>query len=507
MANSEWQVAGRVRPEWDSWLRRLHGGADPFALLNDVLEWARKQTAAQTALLLIPARGGQEIDFVLVMGQGAEELRGLRLRPEETVLDELLQKGIPWRYYNEGEQVPHSRGIRRGFKGLRSGVGVPLPGMPGSALVLVNHRQHEPFTEEDEALLLQIAPFFTLGMHLHALKQTLEWREHALGWLCQLPKQLGEELSLQQVLQVVEPILRAISPLAGGIWLYDEERTRLLCTLRYGTPLLPEAIEPATLPASDWQDTPCTIPTEQGLSANLFPLQLAGRLLGVLMVGTREKETAEMTEGRVPHSLTLETLAGHVALLIGYALLHEQLARRAQHLAILYEFSLRLGETRTVEAWLALLAENALRLVPADCCVIYFARNIDDPLTRMARYSPTAIQRLQPVWVAPPEDVLLNHYPDVPYSLPGWVYAFNAPLAAPDLAHHPQNLKEPLPGGFQSALAVPLQLAEQAFGALLLLTTAPREFTLAEVEALFMLANFGALHLQASSEWRTIRDI
>ena len=54
---------------------------------------------------------------------------------------------------------------------------------------------------------------------------------------------------------------------------------------------------------------------------------------------------------------------------------------------------------------------------------------------------------------------------------------------------------------------MPLQLAEQAFGALLLLTTAPREFTLAEVEALFMLANFGALHLQASSEWRTIRDI
>jgi len=166
---------------------------------------------------------------------------------------------------------------------------------------------------------------------------------------------------------------------------------------------------------------------------------------------------------------------------VGYALLQEQLATRHALFTTLYEFSLHLSEVRTVEEWLALLAQNAIRLVPTDYCVIYFA---------------SGSARLQPVWVTPPEHALLNHYPDAQYSLPGWVCAFNAPLAAPDLARHPQNLKEPLPGHFQSALAVPLQTAEQAFGTLLLLTTAPREFTLAEVEALFMLANFGALHLQ-----------
>ncbi|MCS7066992.1 MAG: GAF domain-containing protein, partial [Fimbriimonadales bacterium] len=185
--------------------------------------------------------------------------------------------------------------------------------------------------------------------------------------------------------------------------------------------------------------------------------------------------------------IPLHELAGHIALLIGHALLHEQLACRAQHLTTLYEFSLKLSEVCTLQEWLALLAEDALRLVPADHCVIYFG----------PRASISEPARLQPVCVKPPDDTLLTHYPDAQYSLPGWVYAFNAPLAAPDLAHHPQNRKEPLPGAYQSALAVPLQAAEQAFGVILLLTKTPREFTLAEVEALFMLANFGALRLQA----------
>jgi GAF domain-containing protein len=63
------------------------------------------------------------------------------------------------------------------------------------------------------------------------------------------------------------------------------------------------------------------------------------------------------------------------------------------------------------------------------------------------------------------------------------------------LAQHPQNLKEPLPGGFASALAAPLQVAERTLGAILLLTETPREFTLSEVELLFTLANTGALRL------------
>jgi GAF domain-containing protein len=479
MANHEQRATGQAIPEWDGWLRRLQAGTDPFVLLNEVLEWARKRCAAQTALLLLPVASGQEVEFVLVNGQGMEELHGLRLRPEETVLDELLQKRLPWRYHNAGELEFHSRGVRRGFKGLRSGVGVPLPGISGSALVLVNRRAQEPFTDEDEALLAQLAPFFALGVHLYALQQTLQRRTHALESMRQLSQIQQEEMSLQRVLQGVERVLRAVSPFAGGLWLYDEERRQLFCTLQYGASLLPETIDPSTLP-HDWQHTPCTTTTESGQAIQLFPLRLAGRTLGMLMsVGQGWEPAGEVSEPVDPDLLLI--ISEHVALLVGYALQQEQLASRNTLFATFYEFSLRLGEVRTPEECLALLAQNAMQLVPTDYCVIYFA---------------TGTARLQPVWVSPPDETLQKHYPDAQYSLPGWVCAFNAPLAAPDLARHPQNLKEPLPQKFQSALAVPLQVAEQAFGTLLLLTTTPREFTLAEVEALFMLANFGALHLQ-----------
>ncbi len=468
--------------EWESWLRHLQSGADPLVPLKSALEWLRKRAAACTALLVVPASGG--VDFALVSGQGEEELHGLRLRPEETVLDDLLQKRIPWRFYDEGEHEPHSRGLRRGFRGLHSGIGVPLPGLAGAALVLVNRRLHEPFTESDEALLTQIAPLFTLGLHLSQLRRTLERHELEREWLHRLPEQLGEEFSLQRVLEAVEPLLRAIAPLAGGIWLYNEEKTRLLCSLHYGLSLLAEELDPRTLPP-DWQSRPTTLQGEQELEIELFPLVLAGRVLGLLAFGTRAEQPATPLVDSSPGTGWL----GHIALLVGHAMLYEQLARRAQHMTILYEVSLKLGEVSTIAEWLTLLTESALRLVPADRCVIYFA---DEKSAR-----------LLPAGVSPADELLLNHHPGVPYSLPGWVYAFNAPLAASDLQNHPQNCKEPLPGMFRSALTVPIQVAEQPLGVLMLLTLQPREFMLAEVEALFMLANFGAMRLQVGAHSRT----
>jgi GAF domain-containing protein len=478
--------------EWESWLRPLQSGADPLVLLKSALEWLRRRAAARTALLILPATAGVEgIDFALVSGQGEEELHGLRLRPEETVLDDLLQKRQIWRFYDAGEHEPHSRGLRRSFRGLHSGIGVPLPGLTGAALVLVNRRSDEPFTESDEALLTQIAPLFTLGLHLSQLRRTLERYELEREWLHRLPEQLGEEFSLQRVLDAVEPLLRAIAPLAGGIWLYNEDKTRLLCILHYGVPLLSEELDPAILPAN-WQSHPTTLPENQELETALFPLMLAGRVLGLLAFGTRAEPLPLAPADFPPKKPTMGWL-GHIALLVGHAMLYEQLARRAQHMAILYEVSLKLGEVRTIAEWLTLLTESARRLVPADRCVIYLAEE--------------EAARLLPASVSPADELLLHHYPSVPYSLPGWVYAFNAPLAAPDLPNHPQNRKEPLPGIFQSALTVPIQVAEQPLGALMLLTLQPREFMLAEVEALFMLANFSAMRLQAAQHERVAQRL
>ncbi|MFN3690411.1 MAG: GAF domain-containing protein, partial [Fimbriimonadales bacterium] len=257
-------------------------------------------------------------------------------------------------------------------------------------------------------------------------------------------------------------------------WLYDESRRALLQAMHYGASPLPARIELETLPAG-WTRAPVEV-VWADRRHRLYPLMLTEQPLGLLALAL---------PADAPDTLEwIPPLLGHIALTLSNALLYEQTAQRAQHMAMLYDLSLQLGETHSLRAVLSLLCRTAHELIPHDYTVIYLP----------SRREP---DRLTPVYVEPLSETLLNHSPDAQYSLPGWVYAFNAPLAAPDLEHHPQNLKEPLPGGFASALAVPLQVAERTLGAMMLLSETPREFTLSEVELLFTLANTGALRLHA----------
>jgi hypothetical protein len=266
--------------------------------------------------------------------------------------------------------------------------------------------------------------------------------------------------------------MRKVAPEGGGVWLYDENRRALLLATQYGGDALPEQIAPDELPPS-WTDAPVET-VWGGRRYRAYALALAEQPLGLLALAL---------PADAPDALEwLPPLLGHIALTLSNALLYEQTAQRAQHMAKLYDLSLQLGETQSLRAVLRLLCRTAHELIPHDYTVVYLP----------SRREP---DRLAPVSVEPLSETLLTHSPDAQYSLPGWVYAFNAPIAAPDLAQHPQNLKEPLPGRFASALAAPLQVAERTLGAILLLTTTPREFTLSEVELLFTLANTGALRL------------
>jgi hypothetical protein len=178
----------------------------------------------------------------------------------------------------------------------------------------------------------------------------------------------------------------------------------------------------------------------------------------------------------------LPPLLGHIALTLSNALLYEQTAQRAQHMAKLYDLSLQLGETQSLREVLRLLCRTAHELIPHDYTVVYLP----------SRREPG---RLAPVYVEPLSETLLIHSPDAQYSLPGWVYAFNAPIAAPDLVSAPAE-----PQG-AAARRVRLRAGCAAAGRRAhagrdsAADETPREFTLSEVELLFTLANTGALRL------------
>ncbi|MCS7209964.1 MAG: GAF domain-containing protein [Fimbriimonadales bacterium] len=452
------------QPEWGAWLTELDRGAPPEEAIASALRWLADQTQAQLGLLLLPDPTGEQVEFAHVVGARADELRGFRLRPHDTLLEPTLLQRTLWQYHAEAHQEP--------IGAIRTGMAAPLPALRLSAVALLNRA--EPFEPHHCALLTQMATPIELLVRLQQAQQQLEQRERALKWLGRLPKRIGADLSLQHALEAIESLMRKAAPEGGGVWLYDENRRVLLQAMQYGASALPAQIPADTLPA-EWVRAPVEV-SWAGRPYRVYALTLAEQPLGLLALAL-PTETPDALEWVPP-------LLGHLALTLSNALLYEQTAQRAQHMAKLYELSLQLGEAQSLRAVLSMLCRAAHELIPHEFTVIYLPNRRE-------------IDRLTPVYVEPRSETLLNHSPDAQYSLPGWVYAFNAPIAAPDLAQHPQNLKEPLPGGFASALAVPLQVAERTLGVMMLLTRTPREFTLSEVELLFTLANTGALRLHA----------
>jgi hypothetical protein len=452
------------QPAWGVWLAGLEQGAPPGEAIENVLRWLVEQTQSQRGILLLPVPRGEQVEFAYVVGERATEIHGFRLRPQDTILEPTLLHRAVWEYHAQTHQEP--------LGAVTTGLAVPLPALPLGAVVLLNRR--EPYTPSHRALLTLCATPLELLARLSSARQQLEQRERALQWLGRLPHRLGSELSLQRALEAVESLMRKVAPEGGGVWLYNENHQVLLQALQYGALPLPARIEIATLPP-EWKEAATDL-YWAGRPYRVYALTLNEQSLGLLALAI----PADAPDA----SGWITPLLGHIALILSNALLFEQTAQRAQHMAKLYDLSLQLGETHSLREVLSLLCRTAHELIPHDYTVIYLpSRREPDHLT--------------PVYVEPHSEPLLSHSPDAQYSLPGWVYAFNAPIAAPDLPQHPQNLKDPLPGGYASALAVPLQVAERTLGVMTLLTETPREFTLSEVELLFTLANTGALRLHA----------
>ncbi len=451
-----------VQPAWGAWLAGLERDMPAGEAIESALRWLAQQTQARQAMVLLPVPHKEQVEFAYIVGERAEELRGLRLRPHDTLLEPTLLRRELWSY-----DAP----LRHDAIGaVRTGLATPLPSIPQSALALLN--RPEPFSVAHRALLEQFAPPLELLARVQSLQAQLQQRERALKWLSRLPKRIGSDLSVQHALEAIESLMRKASPEGGGVWLYDENRKMLLQALQYGALPLPAQIDPATLPDA-WRDEPFEADWA-GRTHYAYGLTLSEQPIGLLALAAPPD---------APDAYDwMPSLRGQIALTLSNALLYEQTAQRAQHMAQLYDLSQQLGETSSLREVLSLLCRTAHELIPHDHTVVYLP----------SRREP---DRLTPVYVEPMSETLARYSPDAQYSLPGWVYAFNAPVAAPDLAQHPQNLKEPLPGRFASALAVPLQVAERTLGTLLLLSATPREFTLSEVELAFTLANTGALRL------------
>jgi len=118
------------QPAWGVWLSSLEKGAPPGEAIENALCWLLKATAAQVAILFLPDPSGEQVEFAYVAGERADELRGFRLRPTDALVAPALLNREVWRYSAETYQEP--------IGAIATGIAIPLPSLPQSALALLN---------------------------------------------------------------------------------------------------------------------------------------------------------------------------------------------------------------------------------------------------------------------------------------------------------------------------------------------------------------------------------
>ncbi|GIV09127.1 MAG: hypothetical protein KatS3mg019_1218 [Fimbriimonadales bacterium] len=194
------------QPAWGVWLAGLERSA-PGEAIENALRWLVERTQSRQGILLLPDPRGEQVEFAYVAGERATELRGFRVRPQDTILEPTLLRREFWEYHAQTHQEP--------IGAITTGLAAPLPTLPLSAVALLN--RPEPYESSHRALLTQFATPLELFARLSRALQQLEQRERALKWLGRLPQRLGSELSVQRALEAVESLMRKAAPEGGGV--------------------------------------------------------------------------------------------------------------------------------------------------------------------------------------------------------------------------------------------------------------------------------------------------
>ncbi|MCS6918132.1 MAG: hypothetical protein NZM28_00005, partial [Fimbriimonadales bacterium] len=157
------------QPEWGAWLAGLDREAPAGEAIEAALRWLMQQTQAQQALLLLPTPHQDQVEFAYAVGARADELRGFRLRPHDTLLEPTLTRREAWIYNETAHQEP--------IGAIATGLAAPLPSLPLSAIALLN--RPEPFEATHQSLLAQLAPPIELLVRMQHMQAQLEQRERA----------------------------------------------------------------------------------------------------------------------------------------------------------------------------------------------------------------------------------------------------------------------------------------------------------------------------------------
>jgi GAF domain-containing protein len=480
-----------------------------------IAEKALLLTGASSSLLALLEPNREEVTFAAVAGgdESAAELKGARVRVADTVVGNTARTGEPYLAFRP---EPKGGSPVLASPPLTSAAVVPVfvGGAPSGALAALNKGGGTPFGGEDMLALSALSAAVSATLVGSQRRDESQRQSRELSVLYDAVRNVAGHLSVQDVLRAVVRQVRAhIDAAAVVVYLLNDERTHLYVAEDDG---LTDAERENMLPADAGlggaalsAPRPLFLsfagPDDDALPQAYDPPFPGRNARSGIAAAVRSGETVHgvvlALSGQAPgeaYSLAdanlLSALAAQAAVAIENAYLYEDATRRAEEAAALYELSQAVTSTLRLEDVLERVADSVLSLLSVDRFAL-FLRDRDGERLRLVMgrgLADGAAERLRPL---------------VGQGIPGWVLEFETPTGVQDVAADHRNASAPLhTEGVASMACMPLQTGNEAIGVLCAMSSRRRQFTIAEMELLYTIANQASVAIENARVYEDVRQ-
>jgi PAS domain S-box-containing protein len=193
--------------------RTLNASLDLDTVLQRVVEGARELCHCDVAMIAIQDPSSEAMIMRHMIGSIYLGLNGLRIEPGKGAGGQVLLTGHPFRT----DDYANDPRLRQGFvdlikeQGVISLMAVPIRiGARIEGLLYTDNHSPRPFTDQDEAILLQLAEHAAIAIHNARVYEESERRRRAAESLADVERLLSQSLDPEEVGQRIVESIRGL---------------------------------------------------------------------------------------------------------------------------------------------------------------------------------------------------------------------------------------------------------------------------------------------------------
>jgi adenylate cyclase len=395
-----------------------------------------------------------------------------------------------------GEGFPSTESFS-GHDGVTSAAVVPifLDGKSVGSLAAINRQDGLSFSGSDLLILHILASAAASLLQSDALSSKNVQTERERDILFEAARRTSSTLNVQQILDgVMGTIGKSINAFAEIIFLLNDDRTHLFIASERG--LTEEELEIqllaedrlASAAFSGVGGTPYIIssgsadpryevilPEERVRPASLMVAPLVSRdnPMGLIVVMSIHPNAFTPDDLRL-----VSAVAAQTAVAVENAWLYEDSTRRAEEATAIYELSQSVNTNLNLQRVLNFVADSVIALLHVD----KFALFLHNPRTEQLEIQVGRNLRRELV-----KEMRCQADRG---GIAWWVYQFETPTAVQNVSGDHRNRSCPIDQeNVASLVSVPLQAGDEVIGVIHAMSSRPRQFTVAEMELLYTIAN------------------